>query len=145
MLPTLPKKISCLAPRLRYNRLPELKNLNQPPQNLIRRPAVAQADCEDALADFAHRLRQPLSALEAVASYLDLIVPEDARVREQLRRIHLQIEQADEILRDGMRDLRVYLPAAGGSGLAPNSLAAPAEEEELSRPLTMAAMASVTY
>ncbi len=85
------------------------------------------------------------SALEAVASYLDLIVPEDDRVREQLLRIHLQIAQADQVLRDGMRELRVYLPAAGGSVLAPNPLAAPPEVEELSRPLTRAAMASVTY
>lgn len=106
---------------------------------------MAQAHCEDALADFAHRLRQPLRALEAVASYLDLIVPEDDRVREQLLRIHLQIAQADQVLRDGMRELRVYLPAAGGSVLAPNPLAAPPEVEELSRPLTRAAMASVTY
>jgi signal transduction histidine kinase len=106
---------------------------------------VAQVHCEDALADFAHLLRQPLSTLEAVASYLDLIVPEDTRVREQLRRIHVQIAQADQVLRDGVRELRVYLPAEGGSVLAANPLSAPPEVEELSRPLTSAAMASVTY
>jgi len=50
---------------------------------------VAQSLSVDILADFAHQLRQPLSALKALAFYLDLIAtPEDARIHEQLRRMH---------------------------------------------------------
>ncbi|PYT22007.1 MAG: hypothetical protein DMG57_36730 [Acidobacteria bacterium] len=62
------------------------------------------------LADFAHQIRQPLSALDALTSYLDLIIPEeDTRVREQLLRMHVEIDHADQILRDGMRTLGAYL------------------------------------
>ncbi len=61
------------------------------------------------LADFAHQIRQPLSALDALTSF-DLIIPEqDTRVREQLLRMHVEIDHADQILRDGMRTLGAYL------------------------------------
>jgi signal transduction histidine kinase len=109
---------------------------------------VAQSNCEDVLADFAHQLRQPLSALEALTSYLDLITtPEDTRVHEQLRRMHSEIGHADQILRDGLRTLRAYLPNQGRSVLADVPVAAPREDvvEKLTRPLTKAAMASVTH
>jgi len=50
------------------------------------------------------------SALDALTSYLDLIIPEeDTRVREQLLRMHVEIDHADQILRDGMRTLGAYL------------------------------------
>ena len=62
------------------------------------------------LADLAHQIRQPLSALDALTSYLDLIIPqEDTRVREQLHRMHVEIDHADQILGDGMRTLDAYL------------------------------------
>jgi signal transduction histidine kinase len=105
---------------------------------------VVQSQREDVLADFAHRLRQPLSALEALTSYLDLITTtHDVRVREQLSRMHTEIIQADQIIRDGLIALRPYFHGQEHSGLS----AAPRAEgvEELARPLTKAAMASVTY
>jgi hypothetical protein len=44
---------------------------------------VARSHCEDILADFAHRLRQPLSTLDALTFYLDLIAkPEDTQVHQ---------------------------------------------------------------
>ena len=106
---------------------------------------MAQARSEEILADFAHQLRQPLSALEALTSYLDLITtPGDLRVHEQLLRMHSEIDHADQILQDGLRALRGYLatqgPAFGSEpGVAPEGVA-----EELSRPLTNAAMSAVT-
>jgi nitrogen-specific signal transduction histidine kinase len=109
---------------------------------------VALVHSEDALADFAHEIRQPLSALEALTSYLDLIIPEEnTRVREQLRRIHVEIDHADRILIDGMRTLRAYLPVPVRSEHVELAPGAPPEGvvEEISRPLTKAAMASVTY
>lgn len=112
---------------------------------------MAHARSEDILADFAHQLRQPLSAMEALTSYLDLIAaPGDLRMREQLLRMHSEIDHVDQILRDGLRTLRGYLAATGPvlqnpvfgtePAVAPESVV-----EELSRPLTNAAMAAVTY
>jgi len=107
---------------------------------------VAQGYREDVLADFAHQLRQPLSAMEVLTAYLDLVSPEDTRIREQLRRMHAEIACADQILRDGVRTLRAYLAAAGSRfvddppGERPEDVA-----EELSLPLTSVAMASVAH
>jgi signal transduction histidine kinase len=70
---------------------------------------VAQSHSEEILADFAHQLRQPLSTLEALAFYLDLIAkPEDARVHEGLRRMHAEIAHTDQVLKDGLCTLRAY-------------------------------------
>jgi hypothetical protein len=106
---------------------------------------VAQVHSVDVLADFAHEMRQPLSALEALTSYLEIIAPEDKRFREQLRRMHAEIAHADQILIDGLRAVRAYLPSAGGTVLACGAVAPEAVVEELSLPLTSAAMASVTH
>jgi signal transduction histidine kinase len=71
---------------------------------------VAQSHSKDILSDFGHRVRQPLSTLEALTFYLDLIAkPEDARIHEQLQRIHAEIAHTDQILRDGLCTLRAYL------------------------------------
>jgi signal transduction histidine kinase len=106
---------------------------------------VAQRTSETVLADFAHQLRQPLSALEAMASYLDLITKsEDTRVHEQLRRMHLEIGCADQILREGIRTILAYWQSSS-IGEAPADAAPEGIVEELSLPLTNAAMASVTY
>ena len=70
---------------------------------------MAYARSEDILADFAHQLRQPLSALEALTSYLDLITtPSDLRVREQLLRIIEPISGAVTIVS--------YEPVSDGKG-----------------------------
>jgi len=109
---------------------------------------MALSRCEDILADFAHQLRQPLSALEALTSYLDLITsPQDVRAREQLRRMHAEIDHADQVLRDGLVTLRARLLAQGRSGLSEVPALAPGEEavEEIAHPLTKEVMASVTY
>lgn len=112
---------------------------------------MAHARSEDILADFAHQLRQPLSALEALTSYLDLIAtPGDLRVREQLLRMHSEIDHVDQILREGLNTLRGYLAAQGpvlqGHGFGPQPAGAhETVVEELSRPLTNAAIAAVTY
>jgi len=106
---------------------------------------VAERTSENVLADFAHQLRQPLSALEALTCYLDLITKsEDTRVHEQLRRIHFEIGYADQILREGIRTLLAYFQS---SSMAETPADASPEDmaEELSLPLTNSAMASVTY
>ena len=103
---------------------------------------MAQVHSVDLLADFAHEMRQPLSALEALTCYLDLIAPEDIRIREQLRRMHAEIAHADQVLSDGIRAVRAYMPPAGTVlGHRP----APEDVEDLSVSLTSAAIASVTH
>jgi hypothetical protein len=53
---------------------------------------------------------QPLSLLEVLVFYLDLIAsPEDAQVHEHLRRMHSEIARTDQILRDGLGTVRAYL------------------------------------
>jgi len=80
---------------------------------------MTQSHSQDILADFAHQLRQPLSAIEALACYLDLIAkPEDERVHEQLRRMHAEIVHTDQVLRDGLCTLRTYFSSQGSSVLA---------------------------
>ena len=98
----------------------------------------------DVLAGFAHEMRQPLSALEALTSYLDLIAPEDTRFREQLRRMHAEIAHADQILTDGLRTVRAYMPS-GGTVRSLGAAAPEAVVEELTLPLTSSAIASVTH
>jgi len=79
---------------------------------------MAQSHSKDILADFAHQLRQPLSTLEALACYLDLIAThEDERVHEQLRRMHTEIAHTDQVLRDGLCRVRAYLLSQGCSVL----------------------------
>ena len=104
---------------------------------------MAQVHLVDVLADFGHEMREPLSALEALTSYLELITPDDTRIREQLRRMHGEIARADQILSDGIRAARAYLPPSA-TVLARGSAASGDVAEELSLPLTSAAMASVT-
>ena len=106
---------------------------------------MAHLRSEDILADFAHQLRQPLSALEALTSYLDLIaMPGDLRMREQLLRMHSEIDHVDQILQDGLRALRGYLAAQGRVFEMEPAVAPEGIVEELSRPLTNAAMTAVT-
>jgi len=104
------------------------------------------AHFDDAAAEFAHQLRQPLSTLETLTGYLELITPEEPRIREQLLRMHSEIGRADQILIDGLRALRGYLPLQGAPGLPENTPAPPSEEKPqlLARPRTSTAMAPVT-
>jgi signal transduction histidine kinase len=73
---------------------------------------VAHSQADNILADFAHQLRQPLSILDALAYYLDLIAtPEDAQVHEHLRRMRSEIAHADQVLSDGLGTLRASMLA----------------------------------
>jgi signal transduction histidine kinase len=75
---------------------------------------VTQSHSVDILADFAHQLRQPLSVLDALVFYLDLITtPEDTKVQEHLRRMHCEIAHTDQILRDGLRTVRAHFSTHG--------------------------------
>ena len=84
--------------------------------------SAAESNPDDILADFAHQLRQPLSTLDALAFYLDLIAqPEDAQVHEQLRRVRSEVAHADQVLREGLGTLRACMLADVPPAAAPKA------------------------
>jgi signal transduction histidine kinase len=50
----------------------------------------------------AHEIRQPLSAIESIAYYLSLTLPENDKQREQLTRVQKLVEQSNWILSNGL-------------------------------------------
>lgn len=50
------------------------------------------------LDDFAHELRQPLSTIESIAYYLELVLSKDPNACTHLRKIQEMINQANGIL-----------------------------------------------
>jgi len=57
-----------------------------------------------ALQMIAHELRQPLSTIESIAYYLDLVLPPgDDRAREQVARLQQLVEQSNWILACGLQ------------------------------------------
>lgn len=61
-----------------------------------------------ALQTITHELRQPLSAIESIAYYLNLVLPrEDHRAREQASRLQHLIEQSNWILTCGLQLVNV--------------------------------------
>ena len=103
---------------------------------------MAQSHSQDVLANFAHQLRQPLSTLGTLVAYLEMIIPvEDLRIREQLRKMHVEIDLADQVLTEGLRDISECISNHDRTvfAVSPDGVV-----DELSRPLTKTAMASVT-
>ncbi len=63
------------------------------------------------IGQIAHELCQPLSTMESIAYYLDLILPlEETQARQQLRRLQQLVEQTQWILSNGVH-LSKALPA----------------------------------
>ena len=55
-----------------------------------------EPNVETIIRNLAHELRQPLSALESIAFYLDLMLTqEDPKTRKQLRRLRQLVQQSD--------------------------------------------------
>lgn len=101
-----------------------------------------QSQLQSFLSDFAHQLRQPLSTMRTLASYLEMIIPaEDVQVREQLRRMHAEVDLADQVLRQGLCRIIECVSSQDDRDFtaAPEGVV-----EELSRPLANAAMTAVT-
>jgi signal transduction histidine kinase len=69
---------------------------------------------EDLLRDLAHEIRQPLSAIESIAYYLSLVLPEDEKHRGQLSRVQQLVEQSNWILANSLTlaDSRRIAPGA---------------------------------
>jgi hypothetical protein len=61
--------------------------------------STTEHDDGDLLQTLAHELRQPLSAIDSISYYLDLVLPrEDSRAREQASRLHALVQQSSAIL-----------------------------------------------
>ena len=64
------------------------------------------ADTATIVGQLAHELRQPLSAMEAIAYHLHLTVVQDPNARQQLDKLRQLIEQAGWILSDAVHFLQ---------------------------------------
>jgi signal transduction histidine kinase len=65
--------------------------------------AAPEKVARDVLHNIAHELRQPLSAIESIAYYLTLILPQgDDKVHDQLHQLQQLVEQSDWILSNGL-------------------------------------------
>jgi nitrogen-specific signal transduction histidine kinase len=64
-------------------------------------------NADDVVRDLAHELRQPLSAIEAIAYYLEMTLPaEQVAVRQHLLRIQKLVEQSSDIVSRAVHDAR---------------------------------------
>lgn len=72
-----------------------------------------KADAADAVRLIAHELRQPLSAIESIAYYVNLILPhEDRKAREQVAKLQRLVEQTNWILSNGLQFVQPVTPSA---------------------------------
>lgn len=98
----------------------------------------APAGHESALAEVAHDLRQPLSAIGALASFLEITLPaNDIRAREHLQEIRLQVTTADLILTSRM--------ASNGRAAQPDFDGRKATAEAANFAFTQDTISSVTH
>ena len=70
---------------------------------LIESPTYLEATStpmrDEAVRDFIHDLRQPLSSIEAIAYYLEMTLPaEQLQARQYMRRLQELVDEANSIL-----------------------------------------------
>lgn len=69
------------------------------PEPAAQAERTATVEPEDMVRLIAHELRQPLSTIESIAYYLDLVIPQDqTRIRGQLDRLKRMVEQSNWIV-----------------------------------------------
>ncbi len=74
--------------------------------------AESSLDAAEVVRMMAHELRQPLSTIESIAYYLNLVLPRaDAGAREQLSRLQGLVDQSNWILSNGVRCVEVSTAA----------------------------------
>ena len=68
----------------------------------------ARSSSVDVIYNLAHDLRQPLSAIEAIAYYLERTLPEDQQeARQYLMRLQELVETSSTILTDAIKTARL--------------------------------------
>jgi signal transduction histidine kinase len=78
---------------------------------VIESPSFLEATAgpapEEAVRDFIHDLRQPLSSIEAIAYYLEMTLPaEQQQARHYMRRLQQLVYEANSILQHAGSDVR---------------------------------------
>jgi len=79
---------------------------------LIESPAYVETtsmpERDEAVRDFIHDLRQPLSSIEAIAYYLEMTLPaEQLQARQYMRRLQELVDEANLILHHAAVNVRV--------------------------------------
>ena len=68
------------------------------------------------LSGLAHDLRQPLSVIEICVDYLNLVLPEcEPETRQQLELLRLQVDNANRLICEAVRQWKVTAPATRSS------------------------------
>ena len=81
----------------------------------MQTPALGPAATQ-AIRELVHELRQPLSAIEAIAYYVEMTLPPDqVQARQQLRRLQELVERAEGILEDAASTVRMPAAAAASA------------------------------
>lgn len=81
----------------------------------LQRSAMPAADQEQLLRHLAHEIRQPLSGIESIAYYLDMVLGDaEPEVQQQCERLRRMVQQAHWLLEDASLAMR-----AAGQPAAP--------------------------
>jgi hypothetical protein len=71
----------------------------------------------EAIRDLVHELRQPLSAIEAIAYYVEMTLPPDQlQARHHMRRLQELVSQAESILASTASTVRKPSAASAAAG-----------------------------
>jgi K+-sensing histidine kinase KdpD len=86
--------------------IPSLPTVSDPPDS-----DAAGWNAASVFRHVSHELRQPLSAMEAIAYYLEIVLPlAETKARDQVRKLQVLIEQASGILSDATNTLQEERP-----------------------------------
>jgi signal transduction histidine kinase len=87
--------------------------LTTAPDTVLPIPAPVRRQVSTVVSVLVHDLRQPLSVIEACADYLDLVLPEDDRTRQQLELLQQQVSDANRIMHEALVKLHYGDASAG--------------------------------
>jgi signal transduction histidine kinase len=74
-------------------------------------PEAPQYDVAEVIRHLAHELRQPLSTIESIAYYLEIILPKtDSKARNQVGKLQQMVHQSNWILADAIHFLQAAPP-----------------------------------
>lgn len=87
------------------------KALGASPGTSLEAHVAHPHDAASVVRHLAHELRQPLSTIEAIAYYLEMVLPDDnARTWPQIEQLREAVQQADWILSDAVHYVQAAPP-----------------------------------
>jgi signal transduction histidine kinase len=76
------------------------------------KPGASGYEAAAVVRHMAHELRQPLSTIESIAYYLDIVMPQtDAKARRQVEKLQQVVQQAGWIISDAVHFLQASPPS----------------------------------